>query len=64
MEFIKNVLLNRLKEQSTWVGIVALMSALGVNMNPEQVLAVSTLGAAAAGALMVFWPEKKIVVTK
>lgn len=63
MEFIKNVILARLKEQSTWVGIVTLVSSLGVSMSPDQTAAIATLGASLAGAIMVFWPEKKIVVT-
>lgn len=64
MEFIKSVLLNRLKEQSTWIGIIALAANLGLHITPEQTTAIATFGGALVGAILVFWPEKKVVVTE
>lgn len=52
-------LLERLKEGSTWRGIVALLTALGVSLNPEQTAAIVSAGLAFAGLIGVFFPEKK-----
>jgi hypothetical protein len=44
-------ILNRLKEPSTWQGLIGLVTAGGVSMNPEQVAQVVTLGMAVAGSV-------------
>ena len=52
-------LLARLAESSTWRGIVMLVTALGVKLDPSQMSAIVTAGMAIAGAIAVFVPDKK-----
>ncbi len=47
-------LIDRFKEPSTWRGLVVLATVFGVNINPEQVNAIVTLGGCIAGAIGVF----------
>lgn len=47
-------ILARLKEASTWRGIVVLASGLGIALNPEQVAAITAAGMSVAGAIGVF----------
>lgn len=47
----------RLKEPSTWAGLVGLVSSLGVVLNPAQTQAIIQLGVAFASAIMVLMPE-------
>jgi len=54
-----NAILARLREPSSWAGIAAVIGLFGIKVAPEQMQAVMTLGAAAAGAAAVFLPEKK-----
>ena len=54
LDFIKA----RLKEPSTWRGLIALATALGLKLSPEQATAIITLGVALMGAVGVFTPDK------
>lgn len=56
---MKDFILNRGKEASTWRGIVALLTAAGVALSPEQGEAVVALGLAVIGAIGVFTADKK-----
>ena len=47
-------LLDRLKERSTWVGIIGIITAAGVNISPEQTELIVTAGVAIVGAIMAF----------
>jgi hypothetical protein len=47
-------LLERLKERSTWVGIVGVITAAGVNLSPEKAEAIITVGGAVVSAILVF----------
>ncbi len=47
-------LLDRLKERSTWLGLIGIATAFGVALTPEQVDGIVALGAALAGAVAVF----------
>jgi hypothetical protein len=51
-------LLARFKERSTWVGITGLLATAGVILTPEQSDIIATAGAAVAGAILVFFPDK------
>lgn len=51
-------LLDRLKERSTWVGLTAVLTAVGVALTPEQTEAVIALGLAVGGAVAVFTKDK------
>jgi uncharacterized membrane protein len=48
----------RLSEASTWRGIVALLTAVGVTMTPEQAEAIIAAGLALIGVLGVFTKDK------
>jgi hypothetical protein len=41
--------LNRLKERSTWLGLIAVATAFGLHLSPDQQLAIAQLGLALAG---------------
>lgn len=50
---------NRLKEPSTWRGVVLILTAAGITLSPEQATAVVTVGLAIAGAIGAFVPDSK-----
>lgn len=58
MDDIKFYLINRLREPSTWRGILALLTAAGVAISPEQIEAVVTTGLALIGLIGVFTSDK------
>ena len=45
-------------EVSTWRGIVALLTLLGVHLDPEQADAIIQLGLAGYAFLAIFWKRK------
>ena len=47
-------LLDRLREPSSWRGVVWLLSAAGIMLSPEQAAAVMAAAAATAGLVGVF----------
>lgn len=59
---MKSYILSRLKEPSTWRGILALLTAAGVALSPEQAEAVITVGLALIGVAGAFFPDS--VATK
>jgi len=54
--------IERLTEAGTWKGIVALITALGVVMTPDQQGAVIASGLAVMGMIGAFLPDTKAVV--
>lgn len=46
-----------LGQRSTWSGLVWLLTAAGVGVNPEQAEAIATAGMSLAGLLGVFWKD-------
>jgi hypothetical protein len=56
-----NWLLDRLKEESTWRGIVLLATALGVKLEPDKSEAIIAAGLAIVGLINVIRKEKKTV---
>ena len=52
------VLLNRLKEPSTWAGLGVILGVFGVKVLPEQLTAIIGVVTAICAALAVFLPEK------
>ena len=46
---MKRYLLNRMKEPSTWRGIILIFTSLGYNIDPEMGDAIITTGLALAG---------------
>ena len=55
---MKQYLLERLSEASTWRGLVALATAVGVTLSPEQMNAIVGAGLALIGLLGVFTKDK------
>jgi ribosomal protein L12E/L44/L45/RPP1/RPP2 len=52
-------ILERGKEASTWRGIVAIVTAAGIAIDPAQAEAIVALGLAVIGAIGVFFADKK-----
>lgn len=53
-----NYIIDRLKEDSTWRGIVMLATALGVNIDPAQASAIISAGLAVVGLINVLRKQK------
>lgn len=60
MNAILAYIVARLGEPSTWRGLFALLTALGITLHPDQVAAVTSLGLAAIGAVNVFRKERAV----
>lgn len=55
-------IINRAKERSTWLGIVAFATGAGFALSPEQAEAVASFGAAAGGIIAALWPDPEGLV--
>lgn len=55
---MRDYLLNRAKEASTWRGIILLLTAIGVPVAPAMADAIVSIGLAFAGAVGVFTSDK------
>jgi len=56
---MKQYIIDRLKEASTWRGIVALITAAGVALTPEQQAAIVSAGLAVIGLIGVLLGDQK-----
>lgn len=56
-------ILSRLREASTWRGIIMLVAGGWATSNPEQVEAILPIAIALSGAIGAFLPDKKKLVT-
>lgn len=54
MDKLKDFLIDRARERSTWLGLVSLLAALGVSLSPEEAEAVVAAAVAVGGAIAVF----------
>jgi hypothetical protein len=52
-------IVDRLKERSTWLGLIGIISAAGWVMSPDQQNAIAAAGMAIAGAVTAFTADKK-----
>jgi len=52
MTTLKQYVLDRLQEKSTWLGLIGLLGAIGVVVTPDQAQTVAAGGAALAGAVL------------
>jgi hypothetical protein len=59
MTDLTDYILDRLDEPSTWRGFIALLTAVGIVLSPEQVEAVVATGLALIGLFGVFTKDKK-----
>jgi hypothetical protein len=50
----------RLKERSTWVGLTMIATAGGVQLSPEKMEAIYTLGTTLAGFVAVIWADTDV----
>ena len=55
LEFV----VSRLKERSTWLGLIGIVTAAGVSISPEQTEAIALAGVAIAGVVAVFTKDNK-----
>jgi hypothetical protein len=53
------LILDIVKQPSTWRGLIWIMTALGLNLAPSQSDAIITAGMSVAGAVGVFTSDKK-----
>lgn len=51
-------ILKRLKEESTWRGLITLSALAGVNISPDQTEAIISAGLAVVSAVWIFKAEK------
>ena len=58
MQWLKN----RLKERSTWAGLIVLVSMAGVQLSPEQKEMIVTIGTTLVGLVMTFTADTKPTV--
>lgn len=56
---MKDYLIARAKEPSTWRGVVLLLTAIGVALTPDQQEAVVAFGLGVAGLVGAFTADKK-----
>lgn len=55
---MKNYILARAKEPSSWRGLFLILTAIGVPVAPEMANAIITIGLGIAGAIGVAVPDK------
>lgn len=53
----KKYIIERLKEPSTWRGIVLVLTAAGAKISPDQAIAIGTAGVALAGVIGALLPD-------
>ncbi len=58
MKNIFEYIVTRLKERSTWLGIISLVTAAGLTVSPDQTQAIATAGVGLAGVIAVFTKDK------
>lgn len=56
---ILNYIISRLKERSTWLGLVSLTTAIGVSLSPEQTEAIVQAGISLAALVAIFTKDEK-----
>ena len=57
MNRLPTYLLARLSEPSTWRGIIALLTAAGLTLDPDEAVAIVTAGVAVIGVIGAFLPD-------
>lgn len=56
---IKQYILDRAKEASTWRGAILLLTAAGLHITPDMANVIITVGLSLAGGIGVAVPDKK-----
>lgn len=57
MNAIRDFIVPRLKERSTYVGLVGLLTALGITIEPAYVDVALAVGASVAGVIGIVWKD-------
>lgn len=57
MNFVRDLIRPRLKERSTYVGIVGLLTAFGIAIDPAYVDVALALGAGIGGIIAIVWKD-------
>jgi hypothetical protein len=52
-------IINRLSENSTWRGLIGLVTAFGIALSPEQAAGITSAGIGLIGLINVFRKERK-----
>lgn len=47
------------RERSTWLGVISVLSALGVALNPDAIEAIVSVGMSVAGAIAILTGDDK-----
>lgn len=55
-----NAIIEYLKHDSTWKGIFALLTAVGITLDPAQSAAIMAAGMAAIGLIQVFITDRNV----
>lgn len=53
MELIVKFVVDRMKERSTWIGLVGLLSSVGIALEPSMVEAIASVGVALSAVVMI-----------
>jgi hypothetical protein len=59
MKALINFVISRMKERSTWLGLVGLMASVGITVGPEFQEAIITVGVAVASAIAMLTGDGK-----
>lgn len=57
MELIINYIVGRMKERSTWLGLVGVLASFGIAIEPAMAEAIAGVGIAAASVLMIVFKD-------
>lgn len=54
-----DLILNYLSQESTWLGLTAILTAVGITLSPELTTQIAAVGLAVIGLIKVIINEKK-----
>lgn len=54
-----DLILNYLSQESTWLGLTAILTAVGITLSPELTTQIAAVGLAVVGLIKVIINEKK-----
>ncbi|MCP4697993.1 MAG: hypothetical protein GY862_14240 [Gammaproteobacteria bacterium] len=58
MNINKKYIKNRLRERSTWLGLIGIFSGMGVAISPEMIHVIITVGTTLAGGTAAVMPDR------
>lgn len=54
MKSLLTFFIDRMRERSTWMGLIAFLAAVGIHLSPQQTEAIITTGLGLAGLITAF----------